>query len=221
MFSSLQNRIYPYTVQGLTAIYSRRAYQEVLEEENYTPKCVGCDQIFHYYCPVHWKQFAEERLEDVVEVMGGGPTWWGRFSMNHIHDYTKDYELMRKFFSACCNKYPGLRYVWVKHLKEEVYIHWHVLFWGVSEIDVEFIRGRYKRLLNKYTEEGYERHLVAMEECMYPVKMLEYMLGLNKERNPEGVAPWSGPHATLCRNVVDGNAIYHGRRDHEVLDNPF
>jgi hypothetical protein len=104
------------------------------------------------------------------------------------------------FLGSMKRRYPDLLYQWVRHRTERGQ-HLHLLVFTAHEMDPEFVKGRWRRIRNKYSKVPYSPRDAYCGERDCPAAVLAYMLGIGKNHRRE-TRPWGDLGGRVCDGTL-------------------
>lgn len=210
MISTPPDSPYLLRLQALVLPQEKTLYQYKERKKWSRHKCSCEGTVPEYDCGRHWQDFSEERFQEITLAIDPDQKYYvGRFNHEDIYEQDKVAEVFRKFTSSVSHNYRHSYFVWVNHLVG-CYVHRHYLFGFPHEVNVEFIKHKYRKFHSKYCSQPLGPMGIMCEPCTSPTGWTRYILGIDYKKNPKMHMPWRDyTHmACLLPNVCDGSMVY-------------
>jgi hypothetical protein len=96
--------------------------------------------------------------------------------------------MLSSLLGSIKRKCRDARYVWIWHKTTEE-VHAHVLLGSTSEVEADWLAGRWARVMRKYGQVQYRARDCFCKPRRYPRAVLSYILGVNRN-HPRWLRPW-------------------------------
>lgn len=155
-------------------------------------------------CPQHWKKWAWRRYYlEIAKFKFQKCHTSVTFKFPKTHRWCNEAEIISKALKAINYYYTDVakpQYTWAKHEKNGA-IHYHFIFQADYMISKKLIYKTWKKLMNKYTREGYSPKLAYCRDTFSVFAYLKYMFGVNRN-HPRETPPWGDLDGRIRHSTI-------------------